>query len=94
MVKWLNARGIMILIKWKQVNREVPSSNPADIIYQFSIFHVISYVTKTSIYICNRGGILYLCMFLFHAYTFSLTMLQLFERSIYESKCYKITFLT
>ena len=51
MVKWLNARGIMILIKWKQVNREVPSSNPADIIYQFSIFHVISYVTKTSIYI-------------------------------------------
>ena len=51
MVKWLNARGIMILIKWKQVNREVPSSNPADIIYHFSIFHVISYVTKTSIYI-------------------------------------------
>ena len=37
MVKWLNARGIMILIKWKQVNRGVPSSNPADIIYQFSI---------------------------------------------------------
>ena len=37
----------MILIKWKQVNREVPSSNPADFIYQFSIFHVISYVTKT-----------------------------------------------
>ena len=36
----------MILIKWKQVNREVPSSNPADFIYQFSIFHVISYVTK------------------------------------------------
>ena len=46
MVKWLNARGIMILIRWKQVNREVRSSNPADIIYQFSIFHVISYVTK------------------------------------------------
>ena len=41
----------MILIKCKQVNREVRSSNPADIIYQFSIFHVISYVTKTSIYI-------------------------------------------
>ena len=32
MVKWLNARGIMILIKCKHVNREVEGSRPADII--------------------------------------------------------------
>ena len=51
MVKWLNVPGIMILIKSKQVNREVEILNPADIIYQYSIFHVISHVTKTSIYI-------------------------------------------
>ena len=32
MVKWLNARGIMILIKCKHVNREVEGLSPADII--------------------------------------------------------------
>ena len=32
---------------WKQVNREVPSSNPADIIYQFSIFPFGNRRTKT-----------------------------------------------
>ena len=32
MVKWLNARGIMILIKCKHVNRQVEGSSLADII--------------------------------------------------------------
>ena len=49
----------LILIKCKQVNWEVGSSNPADIICQFSNFHVISYVTKSSINICGVSGALH-----------------------------------
>ena len=55
MVKWFNARGIMILIKCKYVNREVEGSSSADIILKFSNFHVISHVIKTSIYMIDKG---------------------------------------
>ena len=41
-----------------RLTREVGSSNPADIICQYSIFHVISYITKTSIYISIQFGFL------------------------------------